>query len=1005
MISLDGTWACRLDSEDIGLKRRWQLERFDCADGGFAVPGTTATNGLGEHVDYGEAVDGTSTRCLRPRTEYRGVLWLQREVDIPEDLGGGLEFSAERVIFESSVWLDGHFAGRNTSLLCPHRVDLTPYARPGERQLLTVRIDNRDVEQIGDKSHSYTDETQSIWNGMVGAVGLEVLPRGIGDVQVFPEPASDRIRVRFTVRDDAVSTVNATIKAGDGTVLHRYENLPIRRGDNELTLDFLDWTPWNEFTPTVYTLCLGDARPVTFGMRRFERRGPGLYVNDLRLFLRGTCECCVFPKTGYPPCDIESWQHICAVVKVHGLNHIRFHSWCPPEAAFTAADEVGVYLSVEGPCWMDAWFDCQVGSRMPHFEFIKGELARVVREHGNHPSFFALLVGNELSGDFTLMEDALADIKRVDGRRLYSLTSNTVNFDRVPTPTDGYFAGVSFDGIPIRGQGFLDQMVEETTLSYDDAVEAAQFPLVAHELGQYAVFPDVSEIDQCDGALDPVNLKVIRDDLERKGLLAHAKDFVLASGHLAGELYRADIESTARTRDFAGYQMLDLHDFPGQGTATVGILNAFWESKGLGPKADLHTGAVLPLMVTDRLVYFDDECAHARLSVFNYGSSAIPAGAWSWCAGDANGTVDAPEIPQGSLTDIGAVDIELASAHRTGRVPFSIASPDGTARNDWDLWVYRREAARGFGPDVTVSDSYDDSVKAALAQGGKAVILANPSLVRKARKGEFFPVFWSPVFFKSADPCGMVVDAAHPVFKGFDTESFSELNWKNALEHSFGIDLGALPGAFEPITLTVPNFMHIEKVSNLFECKVGEGKLLVTSLGLDDVADPSVLALRNSIVDYVESDVFQPAQEVEGAAIESLFDASARRDDSVNLAAGKPTATDSCKSKSRGSDMAVDGSPLTFWESMNMSDGHWWQVDLEEPHRVSHVDILLQERQDTEIVLEGSLDGEAWERIGGGRQDGIEFSYALEPVTCRFVRATFHQPFDLDASMVSFSIR
>lgn len=68
---------------------------------------------------------------------------------------------------------------------------------------------------------------------------------------------------------------------------------------------------------------------------------------------------------GYPSTDVAYWKRVIAVIKKHGLNHIRFYSWCPPEAAFIAADELGGYLQVE-----HAWTDPAAGKYLSFAEIV-----------------------------------------------------------------------------------------------------------------------------------------------------------------------------------------------------------------------------------------------------------------------------------------------------------------------------------------------------------------------------------------------------------------------------------------------------------------------------------------------------------------------------------------------------------------------------------------------------------------------------------------------------------
>lgn len=911
---LSGVWDCRLDPGDRGLLECWQTSELRQGEWtAFQLPGTTGTNQLGAPcVMPPSAVDETHMQSLRQRYTYTGALWLQRWVDMPADLpdGARIELYLERVLVTSMVWLDGHYVGEDASLATAHRHDLTDGVRPGARQLLTVRIDNRDCMHLDVWGSSYTNETQSIWNGVVGEISLRVYAGTIDNVQVFPDITASCARISYDVTlpapdglsdglpdpvfdgssdssSDKQRTVPVTIRTADGVVVGQAD-AEAQPGHHTVTVALADFTPWNEFTPMLYEVQIGDADPVRFGMRELAADASGLRLNGTGLFLRGNVECCVFPRTGFPPCDEASWERMYTKLKKLGFNHVRFHSWCPPEAAFTVADRMGLYLQVEGPIWLDAWIGDRVGTHPEHYRFIQSELQRIMRDYGNHPSLCILSCGNELSGDFTFLEDVLRTLREQDRRCLYTLTSNTVGFERTPTAQDDCFVGVTYGDHPVRGQYDLDAMVGSTALSYDAAVEASELPLISHEVGQYAVFPDVAEIDSYDGTLEPVNLETVRDDLVRKDLLPMAGEFVRASAHLAQAMYRADVETMLRTRGLGGVQVLSLQDFPGQKTATVGLLNGFWQPKSDEP-IDLHWGPVTPLAVTDRLRYEVGDCLHAEVKVSNFGAGTLPAGRWQWSLtpvqGDgspvagaapvAAGSFEAPSVPCGELSDvIGVIDADLGYCTDM-RLSLRVCDESGMYANSWDIWTYRRRDGMTFrdrlNGDVAVAAWFDDDIRTALAEGRRAVILADPNAMRTMPAGgEFFPVFWSPMHFPSVCPCGMWCEAEHPAFGSFPTGRYGDLNWKDALEHSFSMDISALPRTFQPLTTVVPNFATIAWRTNLFECRVGSGRLLVTSIDLD--ADtPSVRALARSLAAYVNGAAFDPQQQLSADQAAALF--------------------------------------------------------------------------------------------------------------------------------------
>ena len=105
---------------------------------------------------------------------------------------------------------------------------------------------------------------------------------------------------------------------------------------------------WDEFSPALYELKtemrgeinglpVASENLTSFALRTISTQGTQFLLNGRKAFFRGTLECCIFPRTGHPPTDVGSWKRIIRIAKAYGLNLIRFHSWCPPEAAFQAS--------------------------------------------------------------------------------------------------------------------------------------------------------------------------------------------------------------------------------------------------------------------------------------------------------------------------------------------------------------------------------------------------------------------------------------------------------------------------------------------------------------------------------------------------------------------------------------------------------------------------------------------------------------------------------------------
>ncbi|WP_018883451.1 glycoside hydrolase family 2 [Paenibacillus massiliensis] len=923
VISLDGQWAYILDYADIGEQGQWYLSWDEKQQGQVTLPGTLTTNQVGEVEVWSDLMDADTIRSLRQRYRYVGVAWYQHHVKLPDDWEGKrMTLHLERVMWESSLWVNGQLAGRQDSLSTPHEFDITNLVTAGESNSIILRIDNRDMHQLGTSPSAYTDETQTIWNGMIGKLEIRAQERiFIRHVQLFPDVDNRQLTVMGVLENEwdtmaeVELNIEASIKQGARphqipSSMYSYVVPPLTGLSFVINYDMgMDALLWDEFVPNLYNLRLtlqaNDGEKImsseqhyTFGMRSFRQVGKHLEVNGRRVFLRGTLECCIFPLTGHPPMELASWVSLLQTIKDYGLNHIRFHSWCPPKAAFDAADQLGIYVQAEAPMWMDTW-NMPVGEHTEHYEYLPLEARRLLNAYGNHPSFCVYSNGNELNGDFALLRRIVNELKATDQRRVYTLTTN---WDRPVDGTDDIFIAQSVDGIGARGQYFLTELTESTELDFQAATALRDVPVITHEIGQYAVYPDVTEIGRYTGALRPVNLEVIQADLERKGLIGDVQKWVRGSGMLALQLYRDEIEAALRTPDLGGFQLLDLHDFPGQSTATVGILNAFWQSKGLIEPELFRRfcGPVVLLLRMPKRIYSDREVFEAQVEIAQFGPCELPAADIHWLLkNESDHVLDQGSIPCGSIP-IGAgiplgkftTDAVRKITENT-RLTVSVQWGNSDVMNEWPIWIYKEEDKDKdkdkdkeeensllYSTDGNVSDSGRIHVTTVLSSeaverlkaGQKVLFLASDSGLKNAVPGKFHPVFWSPVHFTTDHPCGVYIEKHHPSLQSFPSREYAEHPWRDLLDRSVSIAFEE-PYPFNPIVQVIPNFYHNRRLANLFEYQVGKGSLLVCGMDLQhQLADRTVArALRDSLMAYMESHAFQPSTSITLEALQKLL--------------------------------------------------------------------------------------------------------------------------------------
>ena len=607
------TVSCSQPENRIDLTGKWQFTTDSTNwSGSILLPGSMTSNGLGEDININTPWTGSINDdsyfknehyakyrnsdnikipfWLQPVKYYKGVAWYRKEVNIPTDWNQqDISLFLERCHWETRLWVDDKEIGMQNTLGTPHQYDLSDVLTPG-KHTLTLRIDNRikDIDP-GENSHSISDHTQGNWNGVIGDMYLQVRPQvSIVHTDIYPDINAKNIRVKTYLKNKKKTKATAilTLKANGKSIQQEIVLLP---GENktETILSLGDnICLWDEFNPNLYTLeaSLTDKEKTTtdthteqFGMRDFRVTDRHITINGRPVFLRGTLDCAAFPKTGYPPTDQASWEKIFTACRNHGLNHIRFHSWCPPEAAFCAADKMGMYLEIECSSWANS--STTIGDGKPLDAFILKESEAIVRTFGNHPSFCMMMYGNEPAGagSNNYLAEFTSYWKKQDKRRIYSTAGGWPNL-----PVSDFLSDPS-PRIQGWGQGLnsiINAQAPRTDYDWSEYINRFTQPIVSHEIGQWCVYPNFKEMKKYTGVMRPTNFEIFQESLQENGMKALSDSFLLASGKLQVLCYKADIEAALRTKDFGGFQLLGLYDFPGQGTAPVGVLDAFWEEKG-----------------------------------------------------------------------------------------------------------------------------------------------------------------------------------------------------------------------------------------------------------------------------------------------------------------------------------------------------------------------------------------------------------------------------------------
>jgi len=805
---------------------------------------------------------------LTPERHYVGAAWYHRAVYVPREWNySDIILFIERPHIETTVYVNGHKVGHGMSLSVPHRFDVSRYIRCGQKNDITIRVYNG-IENVcvGQDSHSVTDQTQGNWNGMVGRIELQAGPV-IWRKRVIPHWETKKVEV--IINDDSYF-------------------MPLPQ----------DMALWDEFHPQLYQYTFdyeGMPVDVTFGLRDIRVEGSQLLLNGQPLYLRGTVENCCFPETGYPPTDVDEWMRIFQKCKDYGLNHVRFHSYCPPEAAFDAADRVGIYLQPEGPSWPNHGVKLRRGQKID--QYLMDETKRIIDEYGHHPSFLMMATGNEPAGDWvSYCNDWVREMKKYDPTKIYAGASvgggwawdngseyhvkagaRGLDWDKhAPSSDDDYYQQILFP------RNYKDTLPNHS-------------PIVAHEQGQWCAFPDFKEISQYTGAYKARNFEIFQDLLRDNGMASQAEKFLMASGRLQTLCYKYETERNLRTPEYAGFQYLGINDYSGQGTALVGPLNVHWREKGYCTAADWRQfcSIVVPLAKFPKFIYTNNETLQVPVEAYNaFDTNVLEATATYVVTDDslrvvAQGDLYTGSLPIGKNIPLGTVTLPLESVQSPAKLTLTVQFTD-FIKNHWDFWVYPQDHGDDS-PDLSShdlfyeSDSLDAHAQEVLQKGGTVLLCAGG----KIRYGNdvrhtFLPVFWNTSWFKMRPPhtTGAYIQNTHPVFRDFPTDDWQNLNWWELVNRTQVMNLSEFPADYQPIVQPIDTWHVSRKLGMLVEARVLNGRLLMTTLPVSQkqTADGQkhvARQLRYSILRYLQSEDFQPAITVSPDAIHHLFERTA----------------------------------------------------------------------------------------------------------------------------------
>ncbi len=948
-IDLQGQWKFKLDEKKVGIENNFFSTEMQDE---IILPTTTAVAKKGKYNEKREIAH------LTEEYPFEGYAWYSREIELPGDIIQSLKDKRVILYLErtrgTQVWIDNQYVGKHLSFCAPHIYNLTPYIK-NKKHKLTIMVSNVDYPTSG--GHMTSPDTQTNWNGILGELSLRIYDKvQIQEVQLYPSVKEKLVKAKIKLDNFAdLSQVKCDLQVVykgnqlkqdiDARVIakqnHHIENVNLNPEINELELTYPmngDLKLWDEYNTNLYDFNISvsdennviEEKSISFGFRDFVAGKTHFIVNDNKTFLRGKHEGMIFPLTGHAPMDKEGWLHVFKIAKDYGINHYRFHTCCPPKAAFEAADEIGIYMQPEIPFWGTILASNEEGYNAQMQEFLVKEGEYILQEFGNHPSFVMMSMGNELWGNKEAIREMVVHYKHLDKRHLYTQGSNNFQFYPTDEPEDDFFSGVRFSKERLfRGsyamcdapQGHIQVMQPNTTYNYDamirpdnkvvengengkkmieiqygtgvKLVEASassemipDIPVVSHEIGQYATYPNFKEIDKYTGVLKARNFEVFRERLAEKGLLEQADDFFKASGKLSAQCYKMELETAFRSEELAGFQLLDLQDFSGQGTALVGMLDAFMESKGIVTDKEWRSfcsGAVLLLEIPSFVMQTGQKLeGQVQLSYYR----ELPLGQSKMKIQLLNHQEQAIYIEEKEIESIegrglftlASLSLDLPEVEIPTKVSVKLEIMGTDIYNQYQLWLYPNKVLEQEINDIVITSDIEMAIRG-LEQHQKVLFLPKLEENPNAIKGTYCTDFWCYPMFKSISESmnrevpigtmGLLIQNQHEALKEFACEYYTTPQWWDIVEHSAATILDDTD--IKPIVQVIDNFERNHRLGIIFEATVDDGKLLVCTAQIKESSRIESKWLYSSLLKYMSSSYFAPKQKLTIDKLKKMF--------------------------------------------------------------------------------------------------------------------------------------
>lgn len=860
-LKLEGEWTYRLLGAPSSIP----------GEGTITLPSTLDNSHKSVYIP-----ESDNTTQLRREFSFTGEATYSKRIFIPDSWEGkSIELFLERTK-PSVVYVDGEKIGENSRISSPQRYDLSKVLTPGSHKL-EIKINNADSLPpiVSRSSHAASESTQTNWNGILGDIFLQSKNHfHIKNVTFKEDLLKKEIEATIFFSEKAETPMALSARLNSGNPV----KVPLRKNTDKVSVVIpitAEDKLWSALHPELSILSFQinnragniiDEMEITTGLRDFSSSGTSLNVNNNPVFLRGTVNAAVFPLTGHAPTDIESWMEYFKILKDYGLNHVRFHSWTPPEAAFEAADRTGFYLQTELPMWGELDRDLVFTNK-----FLKEDLEGILESYSLHPSLVMFSTGNELWGDISLMGEYMNKARETNPRLLSTYGSNVyLGMNGQMGGEDFIVAAKTNDEMEnsIRGSvsfadsksgGYLNSHYPNSNYNFGTVTQGITAPLISHEVGQYQSYPDFSEIEKYSGALKADNLKEFRRMAQEAGTLRKNKDFAEASGKWAIRLYKAEMEMAQRTPGLAGFQLFGIQDYPGQGTALIGILTPMMESKGFVSPEEWKQSCndLMILAEFPAFTFTSGESVEIPVVSVNFTENPSALKKINWDTGFRNGSLDI--IPGQGVIENESLFLRMPEVSVPTKYSLQLTASD--VSNSYDFWVYpsKLPSAR---QNVTITDNLQETMS--LLERGERVILCPDfqTLHDASIDPLFVNDFWNYRMYRticdemglapSPGTLGLLIDKNHPALRKFATDNHTDWQWYPIITNSRPLIIDRLPKDIDPIVEVIDNVERNFRLGLLLECNVGKGKLMILAADMKKASRyPEGKWFLQSIMEYM----------------------------------------------------------------------------------------------------------------------------------------------------------